>query len=316
MDDPTERHASAIARELFGAPPGSLSRFPTGMQHFVYDVTMDPGHRIVVRISRPGDIDLAKGAVYWSERLRPLGVPLPEILHVDLEMRRHPFPFIVLERLPGRDLGIVFETLSRSQLQALAAQLIEIQNSVTALPEGAGFGFARAYDDPFPHKSWREVIFSDLARCRRRIRTAGVVAEQSVDTVAAMTEPLEGYLADVRPVPFLHDITTKNVIIDQGRLSGIVDVDDLCFGDPLFLVGLIRVALIAHGRHPGYAQDWVDLLQPDPEQADALDLYTAIHCVGFMSELGNRFNRDEAAPIDPDFLERLRSLHGRLTAGS
>jgi hypothetical protein len=36
----------------------------------------------------------------------------------------------------------------------------------------------------------------------------------------------------IRATPFLHDTTTKNVIVTHdGVVSGIVDVDDLCFGD-------------------------------------------------------------------------------------
>ncbi len=320
MIDPCDHDAAAIAAELFGEPAVGIKRFATGSQHFVFDVSLDDiatggDRRFVLRLSRADDIGLAEGAVYWSKRLRPLGVPLPAMLHVDLEMRRHPFPFVVLERLSGRDLGTDFETLSTAERRALAAELHDIQNRVTALPEGAGFGYASSYEGAFPCQSWGEVVAGQLARSRRRIRAASIVDERLVDLVWNRVERLAGYLAAIRPVPFLHDITTKNVIIDRGRLSGIVDVDDLCFGDPLFLVGLIRVALIAHGRDPGYAQDWVDLLRPDSEQRAALDLYTAIHCVGFMSELGQRFNRTEPQPIDPGFLARLHSLHGRLIAG-
>ena len=40
-------------------------------------------------------------------------------------------------------------------------------------------------------------------------------------------------LEAVPPLPFLDDLTTKNVLVDGGRLSGVVDVDVVCFGDPL-----------------------------------------------------------------------------------
>src|SRR6202008_257200 len=102
-------------------------------------------------------------------------------------------------------------------------------------------------DRPFPHRRWRGVVVASLARSRARIRAAGIVGESVIDSVEASASRF-GYLDRVRATPFLHDITTKNVIVHEGRLSGIVDVDDVCFGDPLLLIALIRMALWAHGR--------------------------------------------------------------------
>jgi len=41
------------------------------------------------------------------------------------------------------------------------------------------------------------------------------------------------------------------------------------------------------------------------EQERALRLYTTIFCVGFLAELGQRFNKDTAAPVDPNYLAHL-----------
>ncbi len=109
----------------------------------------------------------------------------------------------------------------------------------------------------------------------------------------------------------MHDITTNNVIIDDGRLSGVVDVDNLCFGDPLFLVGLIRMALLAHGDSPVYVDGWIDVLRPDAEQLAALDFYTAVFGLCFMDELGQRFNRAAAPPVRQAYVERLERLLDR-----
>jgi hypothetical protein len=55
------------------------------------------------------------------------------------------------------------------------------------------------------------------------------------------------------PVPFLHDAAAKNVIvIPGGSFSGIVDVDDLCFGDPRYVVALTRASLLAFGGPTRY----------------------------------------------------------------
>jgi Phosphotransferase enzyme family len=298
--------------EVFGEGAATVARFQTGSSHFVYDVQTATSRRAVVRFSRREEVAAVRGAVYWSHLLRPMGVPLPELLHVDLSMTRYPFPVIVLERLAGRDLGLVYESLSRRELRTLAERLARIQSSVALLPAGRGFGYVADYDGPFPQGSWHDVIVASLNRSRARIRAAAVVNEHVLEPIEAAVERFAPYLERVVPTPFLHDITTKNVIVHEGRLSGIVDVDDLCFGDPLLLIALIRMALLAHEHDPAYFHEWLDIIRPDAEQQAALDLYTVLHCVDFIGELGQRFNRSEAAPVDQAYLARLQALHTQL----
>ena len=311
--DPQPHDAAAIAADVLGAPAATAERFPTGLAHFVYDVRLVDGRRAVVRMSRRDDIAAARGAVYWSSLLRPKGVPLPELLHADLSLARCPFPVVVLERLPGDDLGIIYRKLGRRELRALAERLAAVQAIVSALPPGRGYGYATSYDGRFAHAGWGGVVAAGMARSRARIRGGGIVDEHLVDPIERAAERFADYFARIAPTPFLHDITTKNVIVHAGRLSGIVDVDDLCFGDPLLLLALIRMALLADDLDSFYADQWREIVRPDAEQAAALDLYTALYCLDFIGELGQRFNRAASAPVDAAYLARLNSLLAELS---
>ena len=64
--------------------------------------------------------------------------------------------------------------------------------------------------------------------------------------VSELVTKARGELDSQPPIPFLHDTTTKNVIVTpEGAFSGIVDVDDLCFGDPRYVVALTLPSLTA-----------------------------------------------------------------------
>ncbi|MEM7221436.1 MAG: aminoglycoside phosphotransferase family protein [Pseudomonadota bacterium] len=306
-DVPDEETVGAMAREIL-ADSALVSRFPTGLRHFVFQVASAQGKRIVVRVSRREDVSVVRDSIYWSDMLRPLEIPLPELLYADATMSRHPYPFVILERLPGRDLEFVIGDLSREALGRLVRRLSDLQTIVAELPLGQGYGFAARLEGPFAHDSWNDSIAGSLARCRKQIRSASILSERYADRVEAVSERLVDYFAEVPPVPFLHDITTKNVIVHDAHLSGIVDVDDLCFGDPLFLIGLIRVALLANDHNLEYADAWLDVLRPDRNQREALDFYTALFCLDFMAELGHRFNRAEPAPVEIAYIEHLKSF--------
>jgi hypothetical protein len=122
----------------------------------------------------------------------------------------------------------------------------------------------------------------------------------------------ETYFAAVRPVPFLDDTTTKNVLVEQGRLTGVVDVDQLCFGDSLLTIGLTQTSLLAKGFDIDYVGHWMNLLEFDKQQRQVVDAYTVLFCVDFMSELGQRFNKEKQPEIDLEQFTRLESIFGKL----
>jgi aminoglycoside phosphotransferase len=66
------------------------------------------------------------GAVYLSRLLRPRGVPLPAILAEDVEAK---FPWLLLQRLPGTDLGEAMSGLTEDQLDAIAAKVAQVLSS-------------------------------------------------------------------------------------------------------------------------------------------------------------------------------------------
>jgi hypothetical protein len=111
---------------------------------------------------------------------------------------------------------------------------------------------------------------------------------------------------------FSNDATAKNGLVDQGRLTGVVDVDQLCFGDPLLTVGLTQTALLADGHDVDYIDHWMNLLEVNKQQRQAMEAYTLLFCVDFMSELGQRFNKEELLEIDVEKFARLKSVFDTL----
>lgn len=301
---PSEVDAFEIAGTVLGRDPASVTRFPTGLQHWVYDVVFESGPGAVVRIAEPENRPQLRGALHWDAQLRPLGIPLPEVLHADLEMERFAFPFVVLERLPGTDLGDVYDELSQAERAALAREMVELQQRTARLPEASGFGYALDSTGWGLARRWSSVLRGSLRMTRSWIESVGVVDPAWADRAAARLEA-HGPLDDVRPRAFLHDITTKNVIIDGTRLSGIVDVDSMAFGDPLWTVALTRMSLLASGRSTDYIDAWCDAMEPGTAPRERLDLYTALHGVAFLGEIGQTFNREEPGFVEDGYREHL-----------
>ena len=200
---------------------------------------------------------------------------------------------MALERLPGSDLGDVIGPLSDSAVDLIAAHVVRAQ-AATAGTESAGrYGYAVSPRDA-PRRRWSEVLQDNLARSRQRIRAAGLFDCAAVDAVGKRVADATDELAAIEAIPFLHDTTTKNVIVTaQGEFSGIVDVDDLCFGDPRYPAALTLASLTASRLPTRYVDAW---LQAAGFQDDRIfRLYAALFVVDFMSEHGQIFNGNEIA---------------------
>ena len=296
---PNSAIAADLAAAAVGRRPIGLHRFGTGSQHYVFEATFEDRAPVVVRIAAEHGRAAMAGALKLSRLLRPRGVPLPRVIAEHLD---HPFSHLVLERLPGTDLGDVISGLSDFSLQAIAAEIARAQQIVARTMPATRYGYGVTPADA-PHARWSRVIEDSLDRSRRRIATAGLFDPGVVDMVATLMSAVRPALDALPPTAFLHDTTTKNVIVTpQGAFSGIVDVDDLCFGDPRYVVALTLAALRAHGRPTGYVDTWMNAAGL---RADRIfRLYVALFIVDFMSEHGQAFN-ENLPPSSRDARDRL-----------
>lgn len=302
---PTEQHAREAAAKFLGHEDFTTRRYSNGMCHYVYEVTPGCGPKIVVRLGHDETREHLRGSVFWDQELRSLNLPTPRIVYHDLQAV---FPYTILEHLQGADLVDVFSTLAPTARARIARDVAAMQDRVAQLPRAKGFGYGYSYSDARLTSTWRAVLDEQLDRARAWIRGVGVASEAHVDRVIRALLPLGGYLDDVEPGAFLHDTTTKNVMVNESGLVGVVDIDDMCFGDRLYVLSLTNMALFSMKADRDYITVWSDAWNLNETQRRVVSLYTAVNCVGFIGEIGQRFNRDTA---EVDY-GRLRYLEGVL----
>jgi hypothetical protein len=202
-----------------------------------------------------------------------------------------------LERLPGTDLGAVISRLSEEQLDVIAANVVRAQAITGGTGSTGRYGYA-ARAVQAPQAAWSHVLNANLARSRQRITSAGLFDAGLVDLVQTEVTANREEIDKIEPTPFLHDTTTKNVIVTpEGTFSGIVDVDDLCFGDPRYPAALTLAVLMAYGGPVSYVYTW---LHHAHQTDDAIfRLYVSLFLLDLMSEYGQIFNGNER-PSTPD----------------
>jgi len=280
--------ATGIAAEVIGCAPTTVRRFTTGLRHYVFDVAFAARPPLVVRIGDPSARSEMAGPVRLSGLLRPRGVKLPAILAEDL---RAEHPWVLPERVWGTDLGAVISGFSDEQLDRIAAAVAHAQAIAAEIGSAGRYGYA-VPPAQAPCAAWSQVLEANLDRSRAHIAFAGLfdggLADGVQTALNAMREDNDG----IAPTPFLHDTTTKNVIVTaNGDFSGIVDVDDLCFGDPRNPAALTLAALMAYGGLTRYVSSWLRFAgRPDDR---IFRLYVALFLLDFVADHGQASNGNQ-----------------------
>lgn len=241
--EPSAALAATIAARTTGCAPLTVSRFTTGARHYVYEARFADRAPIVVRIGGSNALSEIAGAIHLSKLLRPRGAPLPAILAEDAGAE---FPWMVLARLPGVDLGDAIASFSDARLDRIAAEVARTQSIAAQTGSAGRYGYA-IRPEQAPHAVWSQVLDAHLDRSRRRMASAGLFDVALADIVQAELALLRAEADAIPAKPFLHDTTTKNVIVTpEGRRIG----NRRCRRSLLCLPALCRRADLGRAGRP------------------------------------------------------------------
>lgn len=251
-----------------------------GQANTVFAVTFSSNQRVILRLH--SRTDGFAGTVRTIETLKVLGLPVPEVIahghRPDIDAS-----WLVLNWTPGRELRWVVAEMTWEQQTRVAEQVVGFQRQVATLPPGTGFGYVPP-STRGTHKTWRELL-----------ATHPRLTEAPAD--------LQAYLKTVKPTPFLDDITGKNVLIENGELTGLIDLDYVCYGDPLYWLALTHVGLICDTAGEFYATELIRLWNPSALERRVLAFYSVLMADDFLAW----FSEDESL----EWQQRMQAARAR-----
>ena len=112
----------------------------------------------------------------------------------------------------GKDLGEVYNDLTDNQKKNIIKEISKIQKKVSSLPVMEYYGYTHS-DKNESFTKWIDYLKNLNLRSKKRIKQNEILNSEACDTVTKIMNTLENYFETVKPVPFLDDITTKNVLI-------------------------------------------------------------------------------------------------------
>ena len=199
---------SKLCLEYFDQEPQKVERCAVGQGNYVYIVACK-GTKYVFRCSsEDGAYDTS---ISWLEKLAEIDVPVPKVI---AKGKYDEYEYLILSYIEGKDIGIVYGQLTDEDKRAIAKDIVHIQNQVEILE----------VEDVEPNWSWVTFINYMIERAAKRIVQNGYFDVEKVGRLRNQMKQLEEYFSGIKPVAYLDDISSKNLLIHRGRISGIIDI--------------------------------------------------------------------------------------------
>ena len=181
----------------------NIQRLTVGQGNYVFLIISDKD-RFVIRLSQ----NSYEESIRLLNLITSVGVNVPETLYSG---QYNNYNYMICSFIEGKDIGLVYDKLNDEEKRTIAKEVIEIQNKVSSLP-------------PFCQCNMIGWVNHILERARYRIKANGYFDTAKVDEVERLTPMFETYFQALSPVVYLDDISTKNLMIHEGHVSGVVDM--------------------------------------------------------------------------------------------
>lgn len=289
--------------------PNRIERCSIGHGNYVFILDYIQNKKII-RINDEGNLySEYDNYKYWVSKLKAIDIPVPNIISIG---KYKSYNYIILDYIEGKDLGDVYTLLTEEQKINIAKKIITIQTKVqNNLLQNKQYGSVYKYNDNTGFDTWKDYILDSLENSKQNIKINKIFDESKADKLIELMEKYNEYFDKVEPKAFLDDVSNKNLIIHNGDISGIIDLDWMGFGDLLLFVGYNNMALLDMEVDTNYIDYMIRELNLNDFQKQIVLFYTLVFCVDFMSEKGQTF-QDKKIYVDEKIINKLNRIYNEI----
>jgi aminoglycoside phosphotransferase (APT) family kinase protein len=230
--------------EHLGKPPKEISAAGCDGNHFAYIVTY-PDRKYFFRAdggSSGDDYMLAESRL--MKLVSETGVPVPNVYHTDVEMKRYPVMFQIMDLIEGKSLS-VYHRNNELQVDKVAYELgIYMRRLHSVKMDGFGFvdtdllkktGTVKCLDEKYP-----EYFYKRLDDHLEYLSRNDLLSLGTIDEIRQLFRKYSSLLNLDTGVLVHRDLALWNVLGTPDRITAIIDWDDAVGGDPADDLGILQ----------------------------------------------------------------------------
>ena len=297
MEEDTISHEQMInvmINKHFGENPISIERIWIGICNEVYNVKLS-NNEVIARLSDTSNF--IKGSHYHIPLLKEEWLIVPDILAEDYSKKHFPLAYQFLSKLKGKDIFLVIDKLSDNQLKSIAWEVSLILDKTKTISSNWKFGL-NFWDFTDFSDSWAERMDLWTKDIIKNWTGAGVMDEEMKTVLVNLLSKFRSYFEQVNPTAYLSDISSKNIMIDNGKFTWVVDVDGFTQGDPLEAIGRIKASWAGTHHWEVYTNAIIDKQCLNYQQINMVTSYAIMNRISWTCDNGIQFNQNTNTVIN------------------
>ncbi len=284
-----------VIKKHFSESPKEVIRMTTGICNEVYLIKLKD-KSVIVRMNEQDRF--LKGSSKNIPTFKSKDIKVPDILFEDYSKKTIPYGYQIMSVIEGEDLGAVIQNLNPKQLKSIAQEVSSILIKLSDLPTNGKFGWIDNSDSELVN-SWFEVMQIMYHKMVDRNEKTGVVASELLNLSSSLITKHKEYFNKVPSKYVYDDLNGKNVMIKDGKFNGLVDLDQIMYGDFLEPVGRIKACWPGTEEYGKiYTNAVIKCLNLSNEQQEMVTVYAVLNRINWLSEIGIQFNQNTSTNID------------------
>ncbi len=270
----------------FGIQPKFITPMTTGLANEVYMVNYQ-NKEAIIRLNK--NSSPLKGSSHFIPLFKAQGIRVPEIIFEDYSKKLVPYYYQILTKLPGTDIKNVVHKLSTPQLKSIAKELALIIKKLRRLPTSGKYGYRESTVSGLS-SSWTLVMRKMIQEIRQRGKKNHLIDTKIDDLLNILWNEYKPYFNSVPSIFYYDDMSSKNVMIEKGKFTGLVDVDGVVYGDYLEAIGRIKASWYGTKYGALYAEAVMKELRLNNKQREMVTVYAILNRIFWLSRMGGNFN--------------------------
>lgn len=219
-----------VVNKATGSVIRSSSIIPIGQVNEVYDVGLESGENVIVRVSRRGG-DILEHERWALDEARKTGVPTPITLLIEhITLGQDMIGITVQEKINGVPLALLSEEIEKQRVLGKIGTVISKINEVRTI----GYGWTSTEGQGM-YVNWDQYITRILSKSDRLLEVASrnKIDQTIIVRALKIIEDNKGvYAGDARLVH--RDLGPNHFLLEDGQIIGVIDFENCIGGDPVY----------------------------------------------------------------------------------
>ena len=273
----------------------TIKELAGGLCSAVYLVEAD-GRKLVLKIaSDPSVITMRHEKDYVATEARMLKImeekiliPVPKVLFFDDSGTICKVPYFFMTYIEGKPLNTISERPSEKEIKKIKREVGRICKKISSIPADA-FGIP-ALPETYTDSNYQFVLTLFHLLCMdaedKKIEIPGITKEE----LFGLIEERKNLLEEAKAPCYVHtDTWDGNLMVKEGKLTGMVDFAAILYGDPL----------LNHDFHDFWREPSEELLEEfgiqelTRNEKIRIQIYRIWQCLGMIVERGFREYEDK-----------------------